>query len=251
MSTNRPFVLSIAGFDPCGGAGVLADVKTFEQHQVTGFAIATANTIQTENGFYEIQWTNLSFVIRSVETLFLSYDIKVVKIGIMPSLHYLNRILSTIKLLSPTTKIVWDPVLKSTTKFEFLKVDEDSDLHKILSKITLITPNYNEIEILFPAFFSTKPCIENEIPTTILLKGGHNASAIGTDRLFLKNETIDLVPSEKKCFKKHGSGCVLSAAIAANLALDQTLHEACKNAKTYIEKYLNSTSTLIGYHYVQ
>ena len=47
MSTNRPFVLSIAGLDPCGGAGVLADVKTFEQHQVTGFAVVTANTIQT------------------------------------------------------------------------------------------------------------------------------------------------------------------------------------------------------------
>ena len=52
-------------------------------------------------------------------------------------------------------------------------------------------------------------------------------------------------------FEKHGSGCVLSASIASNLALDQTLHEACLNAKTYIEKYLSSTSTLIGFHYVQ
>ncbi len=251
MSANRPLVLSIAGFDPSGGAGVLADVKTFEQHQVTGFAIVTANTIQTENSFYEIQWTNLSFVIRSVETLFKSYKIQTVKIGIVPSLHYLNRILSTIKLLSPTTKIVWDPVLKSTTKFEFLKVEEDTDLNKILSKIDLITPNYNEIEILFPGFITNRLWFQNEIPTNILLKGGHNELEIGTDRLFLKNEIIELVPSQKKCFEKHGSGCVLSAAIAANLALDQTLEEACKNAKTYIEKYLNSTSTLIGYHYVQ
>lgn len=251
MSANRPFVLSIAGFDPCGGAGVLADVKTFEQHQVTGFAVVTANTIQTEDGFYEIQWTNLSFVIRSIETLFLSYKIKTVKIGIMPSLHYLNRILSTIKLLSPMTKIVWDPVLKSTTKFEFLKLEDDSDLSKILSKIDLITPNYNEIEILFPDFIPNKLWLQNEIPTNILLKGGHNESEMGTDRLFLKTEVLELAPSQKKCFEKHGSGCVLSAAIAANLALNQTLEEACKNAKTYIEKYLNSTSTLIGYHYVQ
>jgi hydroxymethylpyrimidine/phosphomethylpyrimidine kinase len=68
--------------------------------------------------------------------------------------------------------------------------------------------------------------------------------------LFLKDKISDLLPSDKKCFAKHGSGCVLSAAIAANLARNQSLEEACRNAKTYIEKYLNSTPTLIGHHYV-
>lgn len=251
MSENRPFVLSIAGFDPSGGAGVLADIKTFEQHQVTGFAITTANTIQTENEFIEIEWTDLDFVIRSIETLFKTYKIKTVKIGIVPSLPFLNQILSTIKVLSPATQIVWDPVLKSTTKFEFLTIEDRLDLNKMLSKIDLITPNYNEIELLFPGFIANKLWLQNEIPTSILLKGGHNPSEIGTDRLFLENEIIDLFPSNKKCFEKHGSGCVLSSAIAANLALGQTKKEACKNAKTYIEKYLSSTPTLIGYHYVQ
>ncbi|SHM82237.1 hydroxymethylpyrimidine/phosphomethylpyrimidine kinase [Flavobacterium chilense] len=250
MSANRPFVLSIAGFDPSGGAGVLADIKTFEQHQVSGFAILTANTIQTENNFHVIQWTDLSFVIRSVETFFKDYKISAVKIGIVPSLHYLNRILSTIKLLSPTTQIVWDPVLKSTTKFEFMNVEDQLDLNQILSKINLITPNYNEIEVLFPGFILNNLWLKDEVSTSILLKGGHNAAAIGTDRLFIKNEIIDLFPSEKKCFEKHGSGCVLSSAITANLALNQSQIEACKNAKTYIENYLGSTSNLIGYHYV-
>jgi hydroxymethylpyrimidine/phosphomethylpyrimidine kinase len=251
MSENRPYVLSIAGFDPTGGAGVLADVKTFEQHQVAGFAISTANTIQTENQFYDIQWTELSFVIRSIETLFQNYTIKAVKIGIVPSLHYLNRILSTIKVLSPTTKIVWDPVLKSTTKFQFMDVEDYFHLNKIVSKIDLITPNYNEILLLFPDFFSKKLWLTNEIPTAVLLKGGHNLSALGVDQLFLKNEIIDLLPSETNCSEKHGSGCVLSASITANLAFNQTQKEACENAKTYIEKYLSSTTTLIGYHYVQ
>jgi len=246
MSKDRPFVLTIAGLDPSGGAGILADIKTFEQHKVTGFAISTANTIQTENQFYEIQWTDLSFVIRSIETLFLNYKISVVKIGIVSSLYDLNRILSTIKLLSPTTKIVWDPVLKSTTKFEFMSIEDRLDLNKILSKIDLITPNYHEAEILFPDFISK----ENEFSTNILLKGGHNEKALGTDRLFLKDEVLELLPSGKNCFEKHGSGCVLSSAIASNLALNQTLKEACKNAKIYIENYLSSTPTLIGYHYV-
>lgn len=250
MSESRPFVLTIAGLDPSGGAGILADIKTFEQHKVTGFAVSTANTIQTENTFYEIQWTDLSYVIRSIETLFLSYKISVVKIGILSSLHDLKQIVSTIKFLSPSTKIVWDPVLKSTTKFEFMNIGDYLDLNKIISKIDLITPNYHEIEILFPGFISKNHWKENKIPTNILLKGGHNKNALGTDLLFLKNEVLELFPSDKKCFEKHGSGCVLSSAIASNLALNQNITEACKNAKTYIENYLSSTSTLIGYHYV-
>lgn len=246
MSADRPFVLTIAGLDPSGGAGILADIKTFEQHKVTGFAISTANTIQTENQFYEIQWTDLSFIMRSIETFLLNYKISVVKIGIVSSLYDLERIVSTIKLLSPSTKIVWDPVLKSTTKFEFMEVQNHLSLNKTLSKIDLITPNYHEAEILFPDFISK----ENEFSTNILLKGGHNQKDLGTDRLFLKNEILELLPSNQKCFEKHGSGCVLSSAIASNLALNQTLEMACKNAKIYIENYLSSTPTLIGYHYV-
>lgn len=246
MSANRPFVLTIAGLDPSGGAGILADIKTFEQHKVTGFAISTANTIQTENQFYEIEWTDVNFIIRSIETLFYNYKIAVVKIGIVTSLQDLNRIILTIKLLSPAAKIVWDPVLKSTTKFEFMTIEDHSNLNKILAEIDLITPNYHEAKILFPNFISK----ENKFSTSILLKGGHNKKALGTDTLFLEDEVLELLPSNQKCSEKHGSGCVLSSAIASNLALNQTMIEACKNAKIYIENYLSSTSTLIGYHYV-
>lgn len=248
MSTNRPFVLSIAGFDPSGGAGVLSDVKTFEQHQVTGFAITTANTIQTENMFYEIQWTDLSFVIRSVETLFLNYEISIVKIGIVPGLHYLNTILSSIKLLSPVTKIVWDPVLKSSTKFEFMELTDDLILNEVLSKIDLITPNYDEILMLFRDFVSVASGLQNTLKTAVLLKGGHNEAALGTDYLFHKNSVTELLPSNSNFQPKHGSGCVLSSAIAANLALGHNLKSACLEAKIYIEKYLNSSSSLIGHH---
>jgi len=246
MSADRPFVLTIAGLDPSGGAGILADIKTFEQHKVTGFAISTANTIQTENQFYEIQWTDLSFVLRSMETLFLNYKISAVKIGIVSSLQDLHEILVTVKLLSPLTKIVWDPVLKSTTKFEFMNIEDHLSLNAILSKIDLITPNYHEAKILFPDFGFK----ENRFSTNILLKGGHNEKALGKDLLFLKDEVLELLPSNQECFEKHGSGCVLSSAITSNLALNQTIPEACKNAKNYIENYLSSTTTLIGYHYV-
>lgn len=250
MSENRPFVLTIAGLDPSGSAGILADCKTFEQHRVYGLAISTGNTIQTEKEFFKIEWTALDFVLESIKTLFENYNIKAVKIGIVPSLSYLKEIIISIKNLSPSTLIVWDTVLKSTTEFNFITIENKSDLQEILSKIDLITPNYNEITKLFPDFNFEKDNLNKEILTAILLKGGHNSQAIGTDFLYTQNKVFMLSPNNTNCHAKHGSGCVLSSAIAANLALGLEMKSACSNAKIYIEKYLNTTSTLIGYHYV-
>jgi hydroxymethylpyrimidine/phosphomethylpyrimidine kinase len=251
MPKNRPFVLTIAGFDPSGGAGILADVKAFEQHRVYGFAINTGNTIQTETVFTEIQWTDLGFVLRSIKMLFENYDIKAVKIGIVPTLNYLKEIVLLLKKLSPTTPIIWDTVLKSTTEFDFIKIENQMTFMAILNSITLITPNYNEIIQL--AFEEKKiEAIAKMLAQqcSILLKGGHNLGEIGVDYLYRKDEIIRLPPKNKECYTKHGSGCVLSSAITANIALGQDLKTACSNAKIYIEKYLNSNPSLIGYHYV-
>lgn len=251
MPTNRPFVLSIAGFDPSAGAGVLADIKTFEQHQVYGFAINTANTIQTENEFVNIQWTALDFVLHSIETLFNSYEIQAVKIGIIPSLNYLKEIIFAIKKLSPKTKIVWDTVLKSTTEFDFLTIDNQNDLIVILKELELITPNYNEILKLDFKEKSAEIITEKlSRYCPILLKGGHNPNEIGTDYLHSQQHFFRLSPKNTAVYPKHGSGCVLSAAITANLALGQDLLLACKNAKIYTENFLLSTPKLLGNHYV-
>ncbi|MFV8391630.1 hydroxymethylpyrimidine/phosphomethylpyrimidine kinase [Flavobacterium sp. LB2P6] len=251
MQENRPFVITIAGYDPSGGAGVLADVKTFEQHCVYGFAVNTGNTIQTENEFFEIQWTDIDFVLKSLDKLLQNYTIKAVKIGIIPSLDYLKEIVSLVKKLSPKTKIVWDTVLKSTTEFNFTTIENKAVLIEILEKIDLITPNYNEILQLSSeeinvetiAGVLSKYC-------AVLLKGGHNPDKIGVDYLYLENEILKLVPNNTLVFEKHGSGCVLSSAITANLALGQHLKTACTNAKKYIETYLESNPTKLGYHHV-
>ncbi|MFV5700517.1 hydroxymethylpyrimidine/phosphomethylpyrimidine kinase [Flavobacterium sp. XS2P12] len=251
MSANRPFVLTIAGFDPSGGAGILADAKTFEQHHVYGFAVNTGNTIQTENEFFEIEWTALDFVLKSLEKLFYNYTIKAVKIGIVPSLNYLKEIVSLVKKLSPKTKIVWDTVLKSTTDFDFIIIKNQAVLIEILEKIDLITPNYNEILQL-----SSEEIKAETIAVTlskycpVLLKGGHNPDEIGVDYLYLENTIFKLTPNNTLVFEKHGSGCVLSSAIAANIALGQDLKTACSNAKKYIETYLQSNQTKLGHHHV-
>ncbi|GAA4761173.1 MULTISPECIES: hydroxymethylpyrimidine/phosphomethylpyrimidine kinase [Flavobacterium] len=251
MSASRPFVLSIAGFDPSGGAGILADVKTFEQHQVYGLAIITGNTIQTEDSFHAMQWMDLDFVLKSIETLFEKYDIQAVKIGIVPSLDYLKSIVEEIRKHSSEVKIVWDTILKSTTEFEFISIENQSELISVLEKIALITPNYQEILKLLPQ----KTSAENTAKIlsehcAVLLKGGHNTEEIGTDYLFTKNEKITLNPKTTIAAEKHGSGCILSSAITANLALNNDLPKSCQKAKLYIENYLNTNNTKLGYHYV-
>jgi hydroxymethylpyrimidine/phosphomethylpyrimidine kinase len=249
MSENRPIVLTIAGFDPSGGAGVLADIKTFEQHKVYGFAINTANTIQTENEFHRIQWTPIDFVVESIITLLNNHPVKVVKIGIVPSLSYLNEIIIFLKKHSPTIQIIWDPILRSSTEFDFLTLSNQPILIDILKQIDLITPNFNEMQKLFPDFDTLSNTPHSGIGG-LLLKGGHNPTEIGVDYLFTKEEVFRFMPKETLLFEKHGSGCVLSSAITANLALGQNLKTACENAKIYTENYLLSNSTKLGFHYV-
>ncbi|MFV5687794.1 hydroxymethylpyrimidine/phosphomethylpyrimidine kinase [Flavobacterium sp. ZT3R25] len=251
MPESRPFVLTIAGFDPSGGAGVLADAKTFEQHHVYGFAVNTGNTIQTENEFFEMQWTDIDFVLKSLDKLLQKYTIKAVKIGIIPSLDYLKKIVSLVKKLSPKTKIVWDTVLKSSTEFNFITIENQAILIEILEEIDLITPNYNEISQLSSENINAETiAVTLSKHCAVLLKGGHNPSAIGIDYLYLENEIFRLTPNSTLVFEKHGSGCVLSSAITANLALGQDLKTACINAKKYIETYLESNQTKLGYHHV-
>lgn len=251
MSASRPFVLSIAGFDPVAGAGVLADIKTFEQHKVYGLSIITANTIQTENEFQTVEWTNLQFVLNSIAVLFGNYDIKAVKIGIVPSLDYLKSIVDEIRKYSKEVKIVWDTVLKSSTAFEFITIEKQSFLSEILDQMDLITPNYNEILKLHSQKTTPEEIAQSlSKHCAVLLKGGHNPEAVGTDYLYTGNEYFSLTPKAITVMEKHGSGCVLSSAITANLALDNDLPKSCQKAKLYIEHYLNTNNTLLGYHYV-
>lgn len=251
MSANRPFVLSIAGFDPSGGAGVLADVKTFEQHKVYGLAIVTGNTIQTEDSFHAMHWNALDFILNSIEKLFKAYDIKAVKIGIIPSLDYLKSIVEKIRKHSSTTKIVWDTILKSSTEFEFATIENQSVLIEILNQIDVITPNYNEIvQLGNNQQLAEEISLQLSKHCAILLKGGHNSESIGTDYLYNNSMIFKINPYAISVIQKHGSGCVLSSAITANLALNNDLPKSCQNSKLYIENFLNTNKTLLGYHHV-
>ena len=251
MEAYRPFVLSIAGFDPCGGAGLLADIKTFEQLKVYGLSINTAATLQTENNFISIKWAGENDILKALETMLNHYAVKAVKIGIVENVTVLKSIVSLIHQKNASIKIVVDPVIKSSSGFNFWNQPiYEQLLYETLSKVFLITPNYKEVLQLMPAENAKAAAQKLSAYCNVLLKGGHNKNEMGVDYLYIKNRVESLEGNTDGMYAKHGSGCVLSAAIAANLALDVDLFSACKNAKKYIEQFLSSNNTLLGYHHV-
>lgn len=251
MEANRPVVLSIAGFDPCAGAGLLADIKTFEQHKVYGLGISTAQTLQTEDEFFTIRWEDEKDILQSLEIMLSRYDVKAVKIGIIENIDRLEKVVSFIHQKNKMVKIVIDTVIKSTSGFNFWneKMNEEL-LFETLSKVFLITPNYNEAMQLLPSMNAEEAAQKLSVYCSVLLKGGHNNEETGVDYLYTKNEVIKLEATTTGVSSKHGSGCVLSAAITANLALGLDLTTSCINAKKYVEQFLSSNKTLLGYHHV-
>ncbi|MDR6372793.1 hydroxymethylpyrimidine/phosphomethylpyrimidine kinase [Chryseobacterium bernardetii] len=242
---DRPYVISIAGFDPSGGAGLLSDCKTFEQSKVMGLGVCTALTLQTASQCISLEWRLLDEVIKAIQVLMENYPVSAVKIGIVKDAEFLDEIIKTVKNNDPEVKIVWDPVLKSTSEFTFFDLETLPQLKPVVNKLSLITPNYNEYSVLKE---------NNLLPDTnkcsLLIKGGHREDHLGTD-ILVENEKETLLLPVEDCqllFPKHGSGCVLSSAITAELAKGENMETACRNGKLYIEKFLKSNPSLLGTH---
>ncbi|NIF07372.1 hydroxymethylpyrimidine/phosphomethylpyrimidine kinase [Chryseobacterium sp. Tr-659] len=241
---ERPYVMSIAGFDPSGGAGLLSDSKTFEQSKVMGLGVCTALTLQTASECLSLEWRSVDEVTEAVEVLMKNYSISAVKIGIVKDAEFLGRIIETVKTGNPETEIVWDPVLKSTSEFTFFDHDSLSKLKNIINELSLITPNYNEYSVL-----KENGLLPDTNKCSLLIKGGHRKELLGTDILVKNGKEIFLLPNHTtNCFPKHGSGCVLSSVITAELAKGENMETACRKGKLYIEKFLNSNPTLLGTH---
>ncbi|AZA52474.1 hydroxymethylpyrimidine/phosphomethylpyrimidine kinase [Chryseobacterium sp. G0201] len=246
MQTEYPFVMSIAGYDPSGGAGLLADIKTFEQLKVQGLGVCTAMTLQTESQCLSLNCQPLEEILSAIDVLMKSYYVVAIKIGVVKDAKFLTQIVEKIKSINPEAKIVWDPVLKSTSEFSFFDLSTISEVENILKQIDLITPNYNEYNILqeFNLFENTKNSC------SVLIKGGHREDQLGTDILLENGKETSIHPTDKTSvyYPKHGSGCVLSSAIASHLALGKNVEEACRNGKLYIENFLTSNPALLGFH---
>ena len=245
---KRPYILTIAGFDPSNGAGFTADIKTFEALKCYGLSVCTANTIQNDIEFTNCYWTPIEVIKEQITILFSRFSIDVVKIGIIENWGILSEIIDFVLDLNPKIKIVLDPVLKSSTDFKIQNGFNASIFDEILSKIYLITPNYIEIEQLFPEKTIEETIQHIQSKTNLYLKGGHNPEAIGIDYLYTKDKVYTLNPKRIDFSEKHGSGCVLSSAIASHIALGYSNLKSCFKGKRYTERVLSSNKTLLGYH---
>ncbi len=241
MPKLRPYVLSIAGFDPSGGAGLNADIKVFQAHKTVDLSVCTGITIQDEDHFEDVNWSEQDLILAQLQILIKRYPIKYCKVGLIENISVLKKVLD---LLSENEiKIIWDPILKSSSGFNF---GHDIDaLKEILPKLFLLTPNWLEFEAIFGYPFNSKNT--PNYPCHIYLKGGHNEEAKGKDYLITSKVTA-INPKKGDYWEKHGSGCILSAAITANLAKGFPLLKACLKAKRHVEKALNSNKTKLAWH---
>jgi hydroxymethylpyrimidine/phosphomethylpyrimidine kinase len=242
---KRPLVLSIAGFDPTGGAGILADIKTFEQNRVQGMSIITGNTVQTESKFLQVDWVNEAFIFEQLEALINQYQFDYIKVGLIPNLAFFFRLLNHPKLKQ--TKFIWDPILSTSSGFDFEHNLEE--LNQVLSKVYLITPNWHEIKALSGNSNSKLGAIELAKLTNVYLKGGHADEEIGKDFMYANNGKVYPFNNRARyASEKHGSGCIFSSALTAQLALELPMIKACLKSKKYITEVLESNKGLLGYH---
>lgn len=233
----RPCVLSIAGYDPSGGAGVLADVKTFEQSGCTGLAVITGLTYQHESRIDRIDWRETKDIVHELKVLAEKYEPKAMKFGLVKDESMLKVLLSEVKKIWPQTKVVLDPVLSASSGEKFHFTFSESILKTIESNVDIITPNYKEYsEMSIPEKFNLARVITGKI------EGNRVIDTLLTPDGETRFEAV------KNDFEKHGTGCVFSASITAGLVQGYTINHSVQIARDYVQRYRMSDAGLIGYH---
>lgn len=249
MHTERKQVISIAGFDPSGGAGILADIKTFEQFGVCGFGVCSAITLQTEDEFKGVAWIPVHQIELQLDTLLKKYDVKFLKIGLIQTLEVLDELIQTIRRKYPTVKMIWDPILRTSSGFRVFQKVEERLVYEILSQLYLVTPNSDEANKLMHAENALVAAKEIGRFTNVFLKSYSDSQQKHCDILIEGGKEYFFQTERYYGLEKHGSGCVLSAAITASLAKGFDLKHSCAEAKGYTLEFLKSSEGLLGEHH--
>ena len=245
---GRPYALSIAGFDPSAGAGILADIKTFENNGVYGMGVISALTYQNESHFEHVEWIEIHKIIRQIDVLLTRYDIRHIKIGLIENAHVLQQLVLYMKTRIESPVIVFDPILKASAGFVFHNDDAKEELFDLMSQMYCITPNLPEAHHLFGEEELHNKLLAHSGKVNIYLKGGHSNKSIATDTLYTQNLAVPFSNERLAKGAKHGSGCVLSSNLTAQLALGYHISVAAEKANAYTYNFLASNETLLGYH---
>ncbi len=248
---KKPVVMTVAGFDPGSGAGISADIKTMNTLGVYGIGLLTSITSQNHNSFSSVTGVEPEVFSDQLESICKGYKIDCIKSGLMT--NEAAEILGSWKRDNPDIFMICDPVFTATSGKNFLKKDDAVFLEKNLYKFAgLITPNIHEASILSGIEITTAEdmvkagrILTDRIGNAVLIKGGH-----------LEGDAIDILFSGgcEKYFStgriegvnSHGSGCVLSSAIAAYKGHGEELESAVSKAKNFLTGLLQNPSVLEG-----
>lgn len=259
MNTARyryPTGITIAGSDSCGGAGIQADLKTFSALGVYGMSVITAITAQNTKKICGIQAVDAEVIKNQIDLLFEDFEVDAVKIGMVYRAETVSILADALRRYRPRW-IVLDPVLISTSGNRLL---EDAAVESMVSQLfplaNLVTPNIPETEFLTRRPIRSENDFEQAAQaflqmgcSAILIKGGHGEGKNKTDRYFSKEGDNRLfVHPTIESQNTHGTGCTLSSAIAAFLALGNPMPLAIEKAENYLAQAIEAGREIILGH---
>jgi hydroxymethylpyrimidine kinase/phosphomethylpyrimidine kinase len=243
-------VLTLAGFDPSGGAGVLADIKAIAAQGCYGAAAITSLTYQNTQAVLGTAHQSAAVVRAQVEPVLADFNIAAVKTGMLPTREV---IAVTAELIAQhkLPNFVLDPVIRATSGFDLIDDAAMVVLRELLLPLAdLVTPNMAEAERLtglpvthLDEMKTAAQAIKQHTRGAVLVKGGHLPDE-AIDVLYDGNAYELFRAPRLETRNTHGTGCTLSAAIAAQLALGSTLNDAIAQAKTYLNTALQTAPGL-------
>lgn len=239
-------VLTIAGSDCSGGAGIQADIKTMIMNGVYAMSVITALTAQNTTGVFGIQESPVEFVDQQMDCVFQDIFPDAVKIGMLSSAEIMHHVAAGLQKYE-ARHIVLDPVMVSTSGHRLMQKEAEETLQKELFPLAeVITPNIPEAEVLTGLKITDADSMElaaraisNEFHISVLLKGGHRVED-ANDLLYTDGKTQWLKGERIDNPNTHGTGCTLSSAIASNLAKGYDLTDSVIRAKSYLTDALRA-----------
>lgn len=245
-------VLTIAGSDSSGGAGIQADIKTISAHSLYAESVITALTAQNTTGVYGVEEVSPSFVTQQIDVVFDDIRPDAVKIGMVSSSEIVTAIADALAE-NGAENIVVDPVMVATSGSSLMLEGAVRTLvERLFPLAAIVTPNIPEAEVLSGRGIATKMDAEMAaddiaalcgLKTVVLVKGGHGLGDPSSaddllrmpdgTKLWLKGDRVDTENT-------HGTGCSLSSAIACGLASGMAIDEAVSQAKRYVAGALAS-----------
>lgn len=236
-------ILTIAGFDGSGGAGIQADLKTFAALGCYGLSVLTALPIQNTLGVQSIYPIEKQCIVDQLKSVLEDFEIDAIKIGMLHTKEVIECVSKTLK--SYSLPIVLDPVMVATSGNALISDTAILTMIETLFPIvTLLTPNLNEASKILGKKIQDRTDMESAAlelcglgPKAVIVKGGHSMNTTCDDCLCLPNETVNFHwYSSKRILTKnlHGTGCTFSSAITAFLARGHNIVEATRLAKQFL-----------------